>query len=500
MAINQRLEIRQAQNLAMTPQMQQSIKLLQMTHLELGQFVEQQLVENPLLEAPDTANNDGFDGDAPPSELVSWDGPDNVAEIVRDDGPLGAQLEAADGGLDNVWDSADSAAGLQSGSLVWGTGSMAGEDGPGWEAQTESQPSLQDHLEAQISLEFQDPVDRRIAQLLTDQLDFSGYFTGNFSELAFMLGVECSRVSDVHAAFMQLDPVGIGACDLAQCLRQQMAEMGLLDEPMSLLLSNLSLVGKGDFEVLARRCGVSLAELRDLLSQIRRCNPKPASMFDYEPAVTLVPDVFVRRGPALDWEIELNPDALPKVVADRRYYNRVRGQAADRKSTEYFTEQWQAANWLVRALDQRANTILNVASTIVEEQERFFAIGVEGLKPMTLRDVADAISMHESTVSRVTTGKYMATPRGTFELKFFFTNAIASSGNDQAHSAEAVRHRLRQMIDAETSGNVLSDDKLVDLLAADGVIVARRTVAKYREAMNIPSSAKRKRLQRLAAG
>ena len=276
--------------------------------------------------------------------------------------------------------------------------------------------------------------------------------------------------------------------------------MGLLDEPMSLLLSNLSLVGKGDFEVLARRCGVSLAELRDLLSQIRRCNPKPASMFDYEPAVTLVPDVFVRRGPALDWEIELNPDALPKVVADRRYYNRVRGQAADRKSTEYFTEQWQAANWLVRALDQRANTILNVASTIVEEQERFFAIGVEGLKPMTLRDVADAISMHESTVSRVTTGKYMATPRGTFELKFFFTNAIASSGNDQAHSAEAVRHRLRQMIDAETSGNVLSDDKLVDLLAADGVIVARRTVAKYREAMNIPSSAKRKRLQRLAAG
>jgi RNA polymerase sigma-54 factor len=222
-------------------------------------------------------------------------------------------------------------------------------------------------------------------------------------------------------------------------------------------------------------------------------NPKPGLMFGSTMVQPIVPDVFVRPAPDGTWQVELNSDTLPKVLINQRYYAQVSGTTRNEKEKAYLADCLQTATWLVRALDQRAKTILKVSSEIVRQQDGFFAKGVQYLRPLNLKAVADAISMHESTVSRVTANKYMATSRGIFELKYFFTSAIAAADGGEAHSAEAVRHRIRQLIDGESTGNVLSDDTIVEKLHDAGIDIARRTVAKYREAMRIPSSVQRRR-------
>jgi RNA polymerase sigma-54 factor len=499
MALNQRLQLRQAQSLVMTPQLQQAIKLLQMSNLELASFVEEQLVENSLLEVRDpyAATEDRDDAEPPPATpAVS----DDVADVMRDEGNFDRQLDAADTDFGNVWDSGEPGGSGQS--LIWEARGNGGADGdsPGWENYAETPVGLREHLERQITLEFADPIELRIALLLMDHLDESGYFVGDFSELAYLLGVDQDAVAAVHRRFIKLDPAGIGARSLSECLRQQLAETGGLNQPMETLFENLGLVGKGEYDRLARQCGVALPELRQMLERLKRCSPRPAAVFDLEPAVTVIPDVFVRKESDGTWGVELNPDALPRVLVNRSYYAEIKQHVRGKQGIEFVTQQWQSANWLVKALDQRANTILKVTACIVQYQHGFFEKGISGLRPLTLRDVADEIGMHESTVSRVTNGKYAATPRGVLELRFFFSNAIGNGGGQDAHSAEAVRHRLRRMIEAETPGNILSDENLVELLSREGICVARRTVAKYRESMNIPSSARRRRLLKLEAG
>jgi RNA polymerase sigma-54 factor len=510
MALSQRLQVRQVQSLVMTPQLQQAIKLLQMSNLELSAYVEEQLVENPMLEARDQAA-DTSDFDDEPQRETREAAPleRDSADVLGEDAGFGRQLEASDTNYANVWDDGSvggGEAGGESSGLIWenrgGTGGPgdSASDGQGWEAYTESPVSLREHLEAQIGEEFPDPIIRRVAILIADQLDVSGYFIGDFAELAYLLGVSQQAVADVHQRFLQFDPPGIGARSLSECMAIQLQEMGALDAPMRCLLDQLALIGKGDFQRLARLCGTDLSGLSGMMERLKSCAPRPAAAFDHEPVVTVIPDVFVRRAADGGWNIELNAEALPQVLASRTYYATIRRQARGVEAMEFVTEQWQSANWLVKALDQRANTILKTATAIVESQDRFFEEGISGLRPMTLRDVAEAIGMHESTVSRVTNGKYVSTPRGVLELKFFFSTAIANAGGADAHSAEAVRHRLRQLIEAETIANVLSDEKLVELLEEEGVTVARRTVAKYREGMNIPTSSRRRRLLKLAAG
>jgi RNA polymerase sigma-54 factor len=297
----------------------------------------------------------------------------------------------------------------------------------------------------------------------------------------------------VLAILQTFDPPGVCARNLSECLAIQLREQNRFDPAMQALLAHLDLVARRDFAALRRLCGVDETDLADMIAELRRLNPKPGLAFGSSVVQPIVPDVFVRVSPEGGWLIELNSDTLPKVLVNQTYYATVSKTAKNDGEKSYLAECLQTATWLMRALDQRAKTILKVSTEIVRQQDAFFAHGVQFLRPLNLKTVADAISMHESTVSRVTANKYMATSRGIFELKYFFTSSIAASDGGEAHSAEAVRHRIKQLIDAEMASDVLSDHTIVDRLREAGIDIARRTVAKYREAMRIPSSVQRRR-------
>jgi len=330
-------------------------------------------------------------------------------------------------------------------------------------------------------------------------VDEAGYLTGDLDAVADKLGARRSDVELVLAVLQTFDPPGVCARNLTECLAIQLKERDRYDPAMRTLVEHLDLLAKRDLSVLRRLCGVNDEDLQDMIAEIRTLNPKPGLAFGSTMVQPIVPDVFVRAAPDDTWQVELNSDTLPKVLINQRYYAQVSQMSRNEKEKAYIADCMQTATWLVRALDQRAKTILKVSSEIVRQQDGFFAKGVQHLRPLNLKTVADAIGMHESTVSRVTANKYMATSRGIFELKYFFTSAIAAADGGEAHSAEAVRHRIRQLIDDESAESVLSDDTIVEKLRDAGIDIARRTVAKYREAMRIPSSVQRRR-EKLAAG
>jgi RNA polymerase sigma-54 factor len=339
-----------------------------------------------------------------------------------------------------------------------------------------------------------------IGRHLIDLVDEAGYVTGDLDAVAERLGAPQAEIEAVLAILQTFDPPGVCARNLSECLAIQLREQNRFDPAMQALLAHLDLVARRDFAALRRLCGVDDADLADMIAEVRRLNPKPGLAFGSAVVQPIVPDVFVRVSPEGGWAIELNSDTLPKVLVNQTYYTTVSKTAKNDGEKSYLAECLQTATWLMRALDQRAKTILKVSTEIVRQQDAFFAHGVQFLRPLNLKTVADAISMHESTVSRVTANKYMATSRGIFELKYFFTSSIAASDGGEAHSAEAVRHRIKQLIDAESASGVLSDDTIVDRLREAGIDIARRTVAKYREAMRIPSSVQRRReKQALAA-
>jgi RNA polymerase sigma-54 factor len=318
---------------------------------------------------------------------------------------------------------------------------------------------------------------------------------GDLVEMASRLGCEIEDVQAVLGVLQGFDPVGVGARDLAECLSLQLKAKDRLDPAMAALLTRLDLVARRDMPQLTALCGVDAEDISDMIAEIRQLNPKPGLAFGSEPVTPVVPDVFVREGPDGGWLVELNSDTLPRLLVNNQYYGTVSRTARDKDCKNYLTDCLNSANWLVKSLDQRAKTIMKVASEIVRHQDAFLTHGVRHMRPLNLRIIADAISMHESTVSRVTSNKYIATPRGLFELKYFFTASIQSTDGAESHSAEAVRDRIREMIQNEEPRQILSDDRIVSLLTADGVNIARRTVAKYREALRIPSSVERRRLK-----
>jgi len=357
--------------------------------------------------------------------------------------------------------------------------------------------TLREHLLAQLAMEIPDPVDRAIGASLIDQLDESGYLNGPLAETAERLDCPLKRVEDVLGRLQRFDPPGIAARSLKECLALQLQDRNRFDPAMARLVDHLDLLARRDTAQLMRLCGVDAEDMADMIRELKRLDPKPGLTFDRPVLQTMIPDVFVRRDGAGGWRIELNNDTLPRVLVNMRYFTRISGKAVAKADRAYLSECLATANWLVRSLDQRANTILKVASEIVRQQEAFFNHGVRQLRPLNLRAIAEAISMHESTVSRVTTSKYMATPRGIFELKYFFTASIASADGGAAHSAEAVRDRIRDLIANETAEAVLSDDQIVEVLRRSGIEIARRTVAKYREALRLPSSVQRRRVKGL---
>ena len=339
-----------------------------------------------------------------------------------------------------------------------------------------------------------------IGQYLIDLVDEAGYLTGDLAAVAEKLGAPLPEIEAVLAIVQGFEPSGVCARNLNECLAIQLRERDRFDPAMQALVAHLDLLARRELAALRKICGVGDEDLADMIGEIRRLNPKPGLAFGSTLVQPIVPDVYVRPGPDGGWIVELNSDTLPKVLVNQRYYAEVSSTARKPSDKSYLVDCLQTATWLVRALDQRAKTILKVSNEIVRQQDAFFALGVQHLRPLNLKTVADAIAMHEFTVSRVTANKYMATNRGIFELKYFFTSAIAAADGGDAHSAEAVRHRIKQLIDAENSRDVLSDDTLVEKLRDAGIEIARRTVAKYREALRIPSSVQRRREKQAASG
>jgi RNA polymerase sigma-54 factor len=379
------------------------------------------------------------------------------------------------------------------------SGTSSGGEGYDLEAFVSAETTLADHLTEQMALAITDPAERMIGQYLVDMVDEAGYLTGDIDTVVDKLGTSPARVVALLERLQSFDPPGVFARNLTECLAIQLKDRDRYDPAMQALVQNLDLLAKRDLPALRRLCGVGDEDLAEMIAEIRNLNPKPGLAFGSAAVQPIVPDVFVKAAPDGTWQVELNSDTLPKVLINQRYYAKVSSTTRTDKDKAYLADCLQNATWLVRALDQRAKTILKVSGEIVRQQDAFFARGVEHLRPLNLKTVADAISMHESTVSRVTANKYMATSRGIFELKYFFTSAIAAADGGEAHSAEAVRHRIKQMIDGETARDVLSDDTIVDRLREAGIDIARRTVAKYREAMRIPSSVQRRREKKAAS-
>jgi RNA polymerase sigma-54 factor len=511
MALTQKLLIRQSQALVMTPQLMQAIKLLQLSNLDLIAYVENELERNPLLER----TSEGEEPHAAASERAS--AAEAEAGEARTGDWLGETLETSrsaieerlDTGLENVFpDDAGPAAAPSAraaepaGYSEWsGVGAGGRSDGEyNLEAFVSAEKTLASHLADQLLLAIADPVRRMIGQHLIDLVDESGYLTGDLASVAEKLGAPLAEVEAVLAVVQSFDPAGVAARNLAECLAIQLKERDRLDPAMQALIERLDLLARRSLAELKKACGVDDADLADMIAEIRALNPKPGLAFGSTVVQPIVPDVFVRQAADGSYAVELNADTLPKVLVDQSYYGVVSKTAKRDTEKSYLNECLQTATWLVRALDQRAKTILKVSTEIVRQQDGFFAHGVQHLRPLNLKTVADAIGMHESTVSRVTANKYMATSRGIFELKYFFTSSIASADGGEAHSAEAVRHRIRQMIDGESADRVLSDDTIVDKLREAGIEIARRTVAKYREAMKIPSSVQRRREKQTAIG
>jgi RNA polymerase sigma-54 factor len=496
MSLAPRLDLRQSQSLVMTPQLQQAIKLLALSNLEIEAFIAEEVEKNPLLEAGESeaepeagmGGDDGTGGDvAEPIDAVS--GLDGSGE----DQPLDADYAAETFHHDSPADLAGGPG--MDGALGLG-GTTSGGDGFDLQETLVGATSLADHLTAQAGAVLSGG-DLLIATHIIDALDEAGYLTIALLDVADRLRAPLGQVERVLGVVQTFDPTGIGARNLAECLALQARDADRYDPCMAKLIAHLDLLARGELPRLRRICGVDEEDMADMIRELRAYDPKPGLRFAPSETQPVVPDIFVAPTPA-GWAVELNNATLPRLIVNRSYYAELAGTATDRSSKAWLNDNLQSANWLMKALDQRARTIVKVATEIVKQQEAFFRRGVEHLRPLTLRTVAEAIGMHESTVSRVTSNKYLACPRGLFELKYFFTSAIQSADGGEAASAQAVKSHIARLIAEEAPGAILSDDSLVDLLNARGFDIARRTVAKYREALGLGSSVQRRRQKLLS--
>ena len=498
MSLAPRLDLRQSQSLVMTPQLQQAIKLLALSNLEIEGVIAEEIEKNPLLEAL-AASADGGPAVPPEAPPAARDEPAGADELMMAGEAAGESLDvdiAAERFDDSPSDTIGAdRAGLDGALGLAGTGAGgSGDDAPDLDSFAAADTSLAEHLGAQAG-EVLAGADLAIALHLIDLIDEAGYLVANLLDVATRLGVPLARVEAALATIHTFDPTGVGARDLAECIALQAREADRYDPAMARLIDNLDLLGRGEIARLKRMCGVDDEDMADMIRELRGYDPKPGCRYGGEPAQAVVPDLYVARTKS-GWAIELNNATLPRVLVNRGYYAELSGGPQDKASKAWLGDMLASANWLVKALDQRQKTIIKVATEIVKQQEAFFLHGVSHLKPLTLAKVADAIEMHESTVSRVTSNKYLSCARGLFELKYFFTSAIQSADGGDAVSAEAVKSAIRALIAGE-GAKILSDDTIVELLNAKGFDIARRTVAKYREAMGIGSSVQRRRARAL---
>lgn len=481
MSLAPKLDLRQSQSLVMTPQLQQAIKLLQLPNLELDGFVAQQIEENPFLERGE-AEAEGGPVEAPAAE------PEPAATSPLDGKEAKVQIDGDDDGWPEAKEppAADAAFGpVRSG------GTDFDDSAPNLEEVLTRAVSLHDHLLEQLHLLRADPRERLIGLHLIDLIDEAGYLRGELALVAERLGCGVLEVEAVLARIQGFDPTGVGARSVAECLALQLRERDRLDPAMQALLDHLGLLARGDLPALLQATGVDAEDLAEMIAELRALDPKPGLAFGREPPQAVIPDILVSALPGGGFRVELNAATLPRVLVDHAYHARVSQGARDPKARAFLAERLQSANWLVKALDQRARTVLRVAEAVVEHQGGFLLRGVQHLRPLGLKDIAAVTGLHESTVSRAAAEKWVQTPRGNLPLKYFFTNAVGDG--EGAHAAEAIRQQIKTMVEREDPALVLSDDQIVERLRAAGVAIARRTIAKYRESLGIPSSVQRRR-------
>jgi len=532
-ALGPRLDLRQSQQLVMTPQLQQAIKLLQLSNLELADYVTGEVEQNPLLEIGDNSSETGATQDGGEQggshttdglreggsdESLGEGGSDNDGIIAADksmesavdtggaaDSALDANFETNIYNNDAVSDRPDSINGGSSALSYEGAGAIKGggsgfSDDRGIDQTLESEENLHDFLTRQMAMLFEDPIQRFIAIHLIDLVDEGGYINAQSAlDLGPMLGIEPEVVEKTLCELQTLEPAGVFARTLAECLSRQLMDLDRYDPAMQALVENLDLLANRDMPALRRICGVDQEDIADMVREIRALNPKPGLAYGGVTSHPVIPDIFIKKTRAGTWVVELNSDTLPRVLVNTHYVTELKDIGGSKEAKAFVSECVSNANWLVKALDQRARTILKVSTALVKRQEMFFEHGVRFLRPLTLKDIAEEIDMHESTVSRVTNNKFMTCSRGMFELKYFFTSSISAADGGDAHSAESVKFHLKELIDAEEPKKILSDDKLVILMRNEGIDIARRTVAKYREALRIPSSVQRRRLKNMGS-
>jgi RNA polymerase sigma-54 factor len=483
MGLGPSLSIRQSQRLVLTPQLRQAIQLLQLSNLELDAFLAEEISKNPLLES---APEEG--GDQAPGELVEESDSEEAPEDPGADNIILGQADN-DRPLDRDWQSEA----LETDSFSDVVTPGGGEEGFDFDRVEYSATSLAEHLLDQLHGASGAIGD--LARIIAETIDETGYLTVPLEQIADLTGAPVGLVEDSLKLVQGLDPAGVGARSLAECLALQAMAADRYDPAMARLIDNLDLLSKGRTQDLKRICGVDDEDLADMIRELRAYDPKPGCQISVAAADEVTPDVFVRQT-RTGYAVELNQATLPRLLVNRRYYQELKAGPQDKASRAWLSECLQSASWLVKALDQRARTIVKVVSEIVRHQDGFFERGVSAMKPLTLREVADAIGMHESTVSRVTSNKYLLCDRGLYELKYFFGSGVASAEGEGGAAAEAVKAGIREIIEAENE--VLSDDAIAALLKQRGFDCARRTVVKYREAMGIGSSIQRRRQRKIA--
>jgi RNA polymerase sigma-54 factor len=491
MALAPRLDLRQSQSLVMTPQLQQAIKLLALSSLEIDAYIAEELEKNPLLELASSDTGEPDASDPPPTPKTEDMGSDQLMA----DGDFGSGSEALDSNFSaDTYEAKDSGGGADGMLGLNGVATPGGDfgDGPDFDAFAAPDISLREHLMQQAGASASGRQLLLLEQLI-EAVEPSGWLGTDLMALAYRLGVPMAEMEEALGVLQTFDPTGVGARDLAECIALQAKEADRYDPCMAKLIDNLDLVARGSFDQLMRLCRVDAEDMHDMLAELRSYDPKPGLKFDSDDAaVAVTPDMYV-TAQGKGWAIELNSANLPRLLVNRSYYAEVGGNKA---ANGWLNEALADANWLIKAMDQRQRTIMKVATELVKQQEAFFREGVSRLKPLTLRQVAEAIDMHESTVSRVTSNKYLHCARGLFDLKYFFSSGVGSADGDGA-SAEAVKAAIKTLIDAEAADDILSDDTLVDCLKEKGFDIARRTVAKYREAMGIGSSVQRRRAKKM---
>ena len=485
MALKTTVGLTQVQSLVMTQRLQQSIKLLEMSNTELHAFIKDEVEKNPFLD-----------------EVIPVQDEEPIGEVHRDIVQENEEQRKNTSGLKEIEGNRNNLK-----DKTWaGNGPLSHKDNEakpdsGWDSLSLDKDirhthSLQEYLLQQFRLERHTAAEALIAAKLIDAIDDDGYLRTDIAELAKDLGTDESFVFPVLDRIQHLEPVGVGARSLAECFKIQLKEANRLDASMAALLENLDLLSRRDYRALEDRCGVGYDKLLEMIDELQRLDPSPGSSYEPPPVEIIIPDIIMRDVPEKDgsWHIDLNPETMPSIIVNGDYSTNLRTKLRDKADRQFITESLTSAKWLVKALEKRALTLLKVSSEIVRQQNSFFYKGIIGLSPMTLKDVAEEVTLHESTISRTVNGKYISTPMGVIELKSFFTAAI-STNKGKSLSAAAVRQKIKSLIETETSNQVFADSDIVEKLRAEGIEIARRTVAKYRESLHIPSSAQRKRIK-----